>query len=292
MCDISISERRGRLVIVGTPIGNLGDLSPRAVAALAEADVVACEDTRRTRALLAHAGVAGGRRLVAVNEHNEQASVARVLEHLEAGDQVAVVSDAGMPAISDPGERLVRAASGAGYEVVVVPGPSAAVAALVLSGLPAGRFCFEGFLARKPRARAARLAELAGEERTLVFFEAPHRLAESVADLGAAFGAERRVAVCRELTKRFEEVWRGTLAEAVAHVAAREPRGEYVLVVDGAPPRIAQEVSDDVVVSALEACMGAGLDRRAAVAEVAAALDLPKRRVYEAATGLDPAGQR
>jgi 16S rRNA (cytidine1402-2'-O)-methyltransferase len=271
----------GRLVLVGTPIGNLGDLSPRAVEALAAADVIACEDTRRARQLLAHAGVPAGNRLVAVNDHNEAAQVRAVLARLDAGDTVAVVSDAGMPGISDPGERLVAAAANANHPVQVVPGPSAAVVALVASGLPAGRFVYEGFLPRRGKGRRDRLAELAAERRTIVLFEAPHRVRETVADLAAALGPLRRVAVARELTKLFEEVWRGTLADAAVHVGETEPRGEYVLVVDGAPAPPAPDEAD--VEAALRARLGAGADKRTAIARVAAELDVPKRRVYDVA---------
>jgi 16S rRNA (cytidine1402-2'-O)-methyltransferase len=270
--------------VVGTPIGNLGDLSPRAVDVLAEADLIACEDTRRTRQLLSHGGVSAGSRLVAVNDHNEAAEVRRVLARLDAGDTVAVVSDAGMPAISDPGERLVAAAAAAGHEVQVVPGPSAALAALVVSGLPTARFCFEGFLPRRGRVRAQRLADIARERRTTVLFEAPHRVRETVSDLLAACGPLRPVAVARELTKVFEDVWRGTLAGAVEHLAASEPRGEYVLVVGGAPPRAEPEEAE--VESALRARLDEGADKRSAIAEVAAALDVPKRRVYDVAIRL------
>ena len=204
----------GALVLVATPIGNLGDLAPRAVRELEVADVVACEDTRRTGRLLQHAGVRA-RKLMTVNDHTEAAAVADVLRRLEAGQRVAVVTDAGMPGISDPGERLVRAAAAAGHEVLVVPGPSAAIAALVASGLPTGRFVFEGFLPRKGSARTERVRSLATETRTVVLYEAPHRIARTLADLAAAFGGDRRVAVARELTKLHEEVWRGTLDSAV-----------------------------------------------------------------------------
>lgn len=273
------------LVVVGTPIGNLGDLSPRAVETLRDADVIACEDTRRVRQLLSAAGVSAGGRLMAVNDHNEAAAVRGVLERLASGQTVAVVSDAGMPAVSDPGERLVAAASAAGHAVQVVPGPSAVVAALVVSGLPAGRFAFEGFLPRKGRARTDRLAEVAADRRTAVVFEAPRRVRETVADLLDVCGPERRVAIARELTKRFEEVWRGTLEEAVAHVVESEPRGEYVLVIDGAPERPAPSSSE--VESALRDAMASGADKRSAVAAVAARLDVPKRQVYEAAIRLE-----
>ncbi len=277
-------SRGGTLVLVATPIGNLGDLPPRAVRALAEADTIACEDTRRTRQLLSHAEVEGGNRLIAVNDHSEAAQVRTILARLDAGQRVALVTDAGMPAISDPGQRLVAAVAAAGHRVEVVPGPSAALAALVVSGLPTARFCFEGFLPRKGRARAERLAELATERRTIVLFEAPHRVRQTVADLAEALGPVRRVAVARELTKAFEEVWRGTLEGAVGHLAAREPRGEYVLVLAGAPapgPPTADTVED-----ALRARMEAGEDKRSAIAAVAAELGVPKRQVYEAALQL------
>jgi len=272
------------LVVVGTPIGNLGDLSPRAVEALRAADVIACEDTRRVRQLLSASGVAAGNRLVAVNDHNEAAAVGGVLERLDGGATVAVVSDAGMPGLSDPGERLVAAASAAGHTVQVVPGPSAAIAALVVSGLPARRFSFEGFLPRKGRARSERLAEIAGDRRTTVVFEAPQRVRETVADLSAACGPLRRVAIARELTKVHESVWRGTLAGAVEHLSETAPRGEYVVVVDAAPPPARAAPSE--VESALRAAMASGTDKRTAVASVAAQLDVPKREVYEAAIRL------
>lgn len=274
----------GVLVLVGTPIGNLGDLSPRAVEVLRTADVIACEDTRRTRQLLTAAGVPAGGRLMAVHDHNEAAQVGEVLRRLEAGQQVAVVTDAGMPGISDPGERLVAAAAGAGHRVDVVPGPSAAVAALVLSGLPTGRWCFDGFLPRKGRDRSRRLAELAVERRTTVIFESPRRVQATVADLAGAVGGERRVAVARELTKKFEELWRGTLADAVGHLAETEPLGEFVLVIEGAPDREPATESD--VDEALRVRLASGMPTRDAVAEVAAELDVPKRQVYAAALKL------
>jgi len=274
----------GRLVLVGTPIGNLGDLSPRAVEALTTADTIACEDTRRTRALLSHLGLPAGRRLLAVHDHNEAAEVAGVLARLEKGQRVVVVTDAGMPGISDPGERLVAAAATAGHLVEVVPGPSAMVAALVVSGLSAGRFCFEGFLPRKGAARAQRLKEVAADQRTTILFEAPHRVRQTTADLAGAAGAQRRVAVVRELTKLHEEVWRGTLAGAVEHLDSKDPRGEYVIVLDGAPPPDPAGEAD--VESALRARLEAGADKRSAIAEVTAALGVPKRMVYDIALKL------
>ncbi len=274
----------GRLVLVGTPIGNLGDLAPRAVEALTTADTIACEDTRRTRALLSHLGLPAGRRLLAVHDHNEAVEVANVLARLDKGERVAVVTDAGMPGISDPGERLVAAAVAANYIVEVVPGPSALIAALVVSGLSTTRFCFEGFLPRKGTARARRLAEVVADIRTTVVFEAPHRVRETVADLAEAAANTRRVAVARELTKMHEEVWRGTLAGAVEHLATKEPRGEYVVVLEGAPPPDPAGEAD--VESALRARLEAGADKRSAIAEVTAALGVPKRVVYDIALGL------
>jgi 16S rRNA (cytidine1402-2'-O)-methyltransferase len=274
--------RPGRLVLVATPIGNLGDLAPRAVAELAGADVICCEDTRHTRRLLTHAGVSGVR-LVALHEHNEAASVDRVLGWLGEGRTVALVSDAGLPAISDPGGRLVAAASEAGLVVTVVPGPSAALAGLVVSGLATERFVFEGFLPPKGGERGRRLARLAVDERTVVLYEAPHRLRRTVADLGAACGPERRVALARELTKVHEEVWRGTLGQAAERLARVEPRGEYVVVVAGAPPVAATEADGDTIAAALARRLAAGDDKRSAVAAVAVELGLPKRAVYEVA---------
>ena len=272
------------LILVGTPIGNLGDLSPRAVDALATADTIACEDTRRTRALLSHLGLPAGRRLLAVHDHNEAVEVTNVLARLDKGERVVVVTDAGMPGISDPGERLVAAAAAAGHAVDVVPGPSAMVAALVVSGLSTSRFCFEGFLPRKGSARAERLREVAADRRTTVIFEAPHRIRATVADLAGAAGGLRRVAVVRELTKLHEEIWRGTLAGAAEHLSTKEPRGEYVIVLDGAPP---PEPADEIdVETALRARFDAGADKRSAVAEVTAALGVPKRTVYDIALRL------
>lgn len=272
----------GRLVLVGTPIGNLGDLPPRAVEALAAADVVCCEDTRRTGRLLQHAGIRA-RSLQVVNDHTEDAAVDGILARLAAGEVVAVVSDAGMPGISDPGERLVAAAVDAGVLVEVVPGPSAAVTALVASGLPAGRFVFEGFLPRKGSGRRERLTAVAEERRTVVLYEAPHRVARTLDDLVEACGGARRIVIARELTKVHEEHWRGSLAGAVAHVAEQAPRGEHVLVLDGAPPPA--EVDDDAIRAALDAARAGGASNRDAVDEVSGALGVARRRVYGLATG-------
>jgi 16S rRNA (cytidine1402-2'-O)-methyltransferase len=268
---------------VGTPIGNLGDLSPRAVEALASADVVCCEDSRRTGRLLQHAGVRA-RELLVVNDHNEAQRVGEVLLRLSRGERVAVVTDAGMPGISDPGERLVAAASRDGFTVEVVPGPSAAIAALVASGLPTGRFVFEGFLSRKSGARRTRLSALVDEERTLVFYEAPHRLAATLGDLCEVLGGWRRVAVARELTKLHEEVWRGHLQEAVGWAAENPPRGEIALVVQGQVPSGPASSSD--VEAAVSQRLAGGESVRDASAAVAAELGVSKRQVYEVATRL------
>lgn len=276
-----MSAAAGALVLIGTPIGNLGDLAPRAIDELARADAIACEDTRRTGRLLEHAGV-GRRPLLVVNDHTEAGAVRDILARLDRGERVAVVSDAGMPGISDPGERLVRAAAAAGHPVEVVPGPSAAVTALVVSGLPTGRFVFEGFLPRKGSGRTERIGALADERRTIVLYEAPHRVARTLADLAASFGPARRVVLARELTKLHEELWRGSLADAVAWCAEHEPRGEFVLVVDGAPAP-ADPTDDDIVV-ALAASRDAGRSTRDAVADVAGALNVPRKRVYALAT--------
>ena len=269
------------LLIVGTPIGNLGDLTPRAREALAAADVVACEDTRRTRTLLSAAGIPmAGRRLLAVHEHNEAEKAGYVVRLISEGKNVALVTDAGMPAISDPGQRVVAAVAQAGLPVTVVPGPSAVVAALAASGLPSARFVFEGFLPRKGTERHRRLQALAGERRTAVLYEAPHRAQATVDDLLAACGPDRPVALARELTKLHEEVWRGTLAGATAHLAAVAPRGEYGVVLGGAPEPAAATDAD--IERALATHLGCGDDKRAAVAAVTLELDVAKRRVYEA----------
>src|SRR2546423_11552818 len=271
----------GALVLVATPIGNLSDLSPRAVEALRTADAICCEDSRRTGRLLEHAGVERRAPFLVVNDHTEVARTGEVLARLARGERIAVVTDAGMPGISDPGERLVRAAAEDGFSVEVVPGPSAAITALVASGLPTGRFVFEGFLPRKGSGRTQRLAELAHERRTIVLYEAPHRLARTLADLTAAVGSTRRVAISRELTKLHEEVWRGSVGDAVVWATEREPRGELVVVLDGAPA--AAEATDEEIAAAVHAALYRGLSPRDAAAEVAGALGVSERKAYSAA---------
>ncbi len=223
----------GRLTLVGTPIGNLADISERARRTLAAADVICAEDTRRTRRLLTAYDIHPPL-LVSVREHNEQGQAARVVRWLAEGRAVVYVTDAGMPVLSDPGERLVRAVIGAGGAVTVAPGPDAATSALLLSGLPMTRWCFEGFLPVKGRARQQRLAVIAAETRTIVLFEAPHRLRRTVTELAGVLGPERPVAVANDLSKRYERVWRGQIGAVLAELEAIEPRGEFVVVLAGA----------------------------------------------------------
>ncbi len=273
----------GCLVMVSTPIGNLGDLSPRAVEVLGRADLVCCEDTRRTRALLTHCGITG-QRLLSLHARNEVERLPQVLSELAAGKTVAVVTDAGTPAVSDPGARLVAAAVAAGVVVTAVPGPSAALTALVVSGLPTARFCFEGFLARRGSDRRRRLEALAVEERTILIHEAPGRLAATLADLAAACGPQRNVVVARELTKLHEEVWRGTLSEAAREFAVREVRGEVVIVLAGAGPP--PPVDQAAVLLALRRHVDGGASWRDAASAVSAELGVSRREVYDQALTL------
>jgi 16S rRNA (cytidine1402-2'-O)-methyltransferase len=282
-----VSEaRRGRLVVVATPIGNLGDLSPRAREVLAEADLICCEDTRRTRALLSAVGVParrdGRERLLSLHGHNERSRLERVTACIGAGGTVAVVSDAGTPGISDPGAWLAAQLAAAGETVSTVPGPTSVVGALVVSGLPSDHFAVEGFLPRKGAERRRRVAAVMADDRTTVVLEAPARVAATLAEL-AALDPERPVAVVRELTKLHEEVWRGRLDDAADTFGSHEVRGEVVLVVGGAPPA---EPADDAeverAVRAASAADPAGGPRQLAD-RVAASLSVPRRRAYEAA---------
>lgn len=270
----------GTLHLVATPIGNLGDLSPRAVDVLAGAALVCCEDTRRSGRLLHHAGIRAAR-LAICNEHTEVSRISEVLDVLAAGEDVAVVTDAGMPGVSDPGERLVRAAVDAGHRVSAVPGPDAATTALVMSGLPTARYTFEGFLPRSGRERDERLAAIADEPRTIVLYEAPHRIERTLDDLTAVCGPDRRVAVARELTKLHEEVLRGTLGTLELGTV----RGEFVIVLEGAPP--AAPADDDTVRRELRHELAAGASTRDAATAVARRLGLGKRQVYALAVALD-----
>lgn len=275
----------GTLWLVATPIGNLGDLPPRAVDVLAGAALVCCEDTRRTGKLLQHAGIRAPRLAVA-NEHTEYHRIDEVLHVLGEGHDVAVVTDAGTPGISDPGERLVRAAIDAGFTVAAVPGPAAAVVALTISGLPTDRYVFEGFLPRSGRDRTERLAELADEPRTIVLYEAPHRIERTITDLAGALGGERRVAVCRELTKLYEEVVRGTLDT----IDLGTPRGEYAIVLEGRPTDDTP-ADDDTIRAALRTELESGTTKKDAITAVAAATGTPKRRVYALAIQITAQGE-
>ncbi|MCK2213253.1 16S rRNA (cytidine(1402)-2'-O)-methyltransferase [Actinomadura sp. ATCC 31491] len=269
----------GRLVLAGAPIGRTGDVSPRLREALGRADVVAAEDTRRLRRLAADLEVEITGRVVSYYDQNEAARAQELLESLKEGRTVVVITDAGMPGVSDPGYRLTRLAVEAGVTVTALPGPSAVTTALAVSGLPSDRFCFEGFPPRKPGERSRRLAALAAEERTMVFFEAPHRLAESLKAMAGAFGADRPAAVCRELTKTYEEIRRGGLAE-LAEWAAGGVKGEITVVVAGHDPAAVERDPDDLVAE-VERRVAEGVQRKLAIADVAKEAGLPKRELYE-----------
>ncbi|MCX5256538.1 16S rRNA (cytidine(1402)-2'-O)-methyltransferase [Streptomyces canus] len=271
----------GTLVLAGTPIGDIADAPPRLAAELAGADVVAAEDTRRLRRLTQGLGVTPKGRIVSYFEGNEAARTPELVDELLGGARVLLVTDAGMPSVSDPGYRLVAAAVEKDVRVTAVPGPSAVLTALALSGLPVDRFCFEGFLPRKGGERLSRLREVAGERRTLVYFEAPHRLDDTLAAMAEAFGAERRAAVCRELTKTYEEVKRGTLG-FLAEWAAEGVRGEITVVVEGAPDKGAEEVDDAELVRRVRVREEAGERRKEAIAAVAVEAGVPKRVVFDA----------
>ena len=277
-----IGSMSGVLVLAATPIGQAGDAPPRLADELRSADVVAAEDTRRLRRLCADLDVPVPARVVSYFEGNEAGRTASLVDALESGDRVLMVTDAGMPSVSDPGYRLVAAAVEAGVRVTAVPGPSAVLTALAVSGLPVDRFCFEGFLPRKAGERAQRLATLSGEERTMVFFESPRRTGATLAAMADAFGADRAAAVCRELTKTHEEVRRGPLVE-LAEWAADGLLGEVTLVVSGAEPVAAVADDPDSLRAAVAELEEAGRTRKEAIAEVARLAGLPKREVYAAA---------
>lgn len=271
----------GTLVLAGTPIGDIADAPPRLAEELAGADVVAAEDTRRLRRLTQALGVTPKGRVVSYFEGNESARTPELVEELLGGARVLLVTDAGMPSVSDPGYRLVAAAVEKDIRVTAVPGPSAVLTALALSGLPVDRFCFEGFLPRKAGERLSRLREVAGERRTLVYFEAPHRLDDTLAAMAEVFGAERRAAVCRELTKTYEEVRRGPLDE-LARWAAEGVRGEITVVVEGAPESGPEELDAEELVRRVRVREEAGERRKEAIAAVAVEAGLPKRVVFDA----------
>jgi len=270
------------LVLAGAPLGDARDVSPRLAEALGATDVVAAEDTRRLRRLAADLGVRLAGRVVSYYDATEAARTPQLIDALLAGDDVLLITDAGMPTVSDPGYRLVTAAVAAGVRVTALPGPSAVTTALALSGLPSDRFCFEGFLPRRAGERRRALSALRDEPRTLVFFEAPHRLAATLADAAELLGADRPAAVCREMTKTYEEVRRGTLAE-LADWAAATVRGELTVVVGGAPAVRSADAADPAALAAeVSRREAAGADRKASIAAVARAAGVPKRVVYDA----------
>lgn len=269
----------GTLVVAGTPLGNRGDATDRLRGALATADIIAAEDTRRTRRLAADLGIELRGRVVSYYDQVEAARAEELVGELRGGSSVLVVTDAGMPSVSDPGYRIVAAAVRAGLPVTCLPGPSAVTVALALSGLPSDRFCFEGFAPRKPGERARFLAELAAERRTMVFFEAPHRIEAMLRDCVAAFGGARRAAVCRELTKTYEEVRRGELSE-LAEWATGETRGEITVVIAGAEAQ--RTLTPEELAAMVEREVEAGSSKRDAIALVASSTGSPKRAVFEA----------
>lgn len=271
----------GVLVLAGTPIGDVSDATPKLLTELASADVIAAEDTRRLRRLTQALEVTPTGRVVSYFEGNEVARTPELVEALRGGARVLLVTDAGMPSVSDPGYRLVDAAVAAGIKVTAVPGPSAVLTALALSGLPVDRFTFEGFLPRKAGDRARQLAEVAAEPRTMVFFEAPHRIDDTLAAMAEAFGADRPAAVCRELTKTYEEVKRGPLGE-LAVWAAEGVRGEITVVVGGAPPAAPRSLTPEELARRVAVREEAGEHRKEAIAAVALELGMPKREVFDA----------
>ena len=277
----------GTLYLVPTPIGNLSDISDRCRAVLADADFIAAEDTRVSLRLLNAMDLK--KELVSYHEHNKARSGPAIVKRLESGETCALVTDAGTPAISDPGEDLVRLCIDAGITVCAIPGPCALVTALCASGLPTGRFCFEGFLPMQKKERAVRLAELKSETRTMIFYEAPHRLGQTLEALAAAFGGGRRISLCRELTKLYEEYTRTTLAGALELLQTAPPRGEYVLVVEGAQP--VQNAPDlSAAVAQMQALMRDGLSRKAAAKHVAEQSGIKKSELYEASLAISEPG--
>jgi 16S rRNA (cytidine1402-2'-O)-methyltransferase len=273
----------GTLYLVPTPIGNLGDISQRMAQTLADADFIAAEDTRVSLKLLNHLELK--KPLVSYYRHNTDTAGPAILKRILDGENCALVTDAGTPAISDPGEELVALCAQSGVDVVSIPGPCALITALAASGLPTGRFTFEGFLATNKKNRRAHLDGLRREERTMLFYEAPHKLRATLADLAETFGGERRVALCRELTKLHEEILRTTLSQAVELYAQREPKGEYVLVVEGAPPVPAEAASPEDALERVAALRGQGLSLKTAVKQAAQELSMPKNLLYDLALG-------
>ncbi|MCI6729330.1 MAG: 16S rRNA (cytidine(1402)-2'-O)-methyltransferase [Firmicutes bacterium] len=270
----------GMLYLVPTPIGNLGDISARCRETLAQADFIAAEDTRVTLKLLNHLELK--KPLVSYYEHNKAASGGKILDRILAGETCALVSDAGSPAISDPGEDLVRQCAEAGVTVCAIPGPCAVITALSISGLPTGRFTFEGFLSTAKKSRREHLESLQAETRTMVFYEAPHKLLATLEDMSAAFGPGRRISLCRELTKLHEEVIRTTLEEAALRFREAPPKGEFVLVLEGATPAAAPAWTLEDAAARAQSLMAQGLPRKEAARQAAQESGLPKKAIYDA----------
>ncbi len=280
MSNNSAIKSGGSLILVATPIGNLGDMTQRAIETLQRADVICCEDTRHSGKLLAHFGVTD-KKLIVINEHTEYDAREEIVALVVSGSLVALITDAGTPGISDPGERLVTAVIEAGGQITAVPGASALTMALVISGLPTSRFVFEGFLPRSGIERTERLAMTTTESRTIVLYEAPHRLVKTLSDLTTACGAMRRVVLARELTKLHEEIWRGTLQDANMFVANTEPRGEYVIIIEPAKPPAPP--TNEELLAAIRAEIAKGVSRKDSAARVSARFGVAKRTVYELA---------
>ena len=275
----------GMLYLVPTPIGNLGDISIRCRETLEQADFIAAEDTRVSIKLLNHLGIK--KSLVSYYEHNKASKGSVIVERILAGETCALVSDAGSPAISDPGEDLVKQCAEAGITVCAIPGPCAVITALSISGQSTGRFCFEGFLSTAKKSRREHLENLANEHRTMVFYEAPHKLLSTLEDMASVFGADRPISLCRELTKLHEEVIRTTLGEAVEKYTQNAPKGEFVLVIAGAPELEAEVPTEADAASYVARLMAAGMTRKDAIKQTAKDLKLPKNVVYDAALQLD-----
>ena len=275
----------GMLYLVPTPIGNLGDISTRARQTLEEADFIAAEDTRVSLKLLNHLGIK--KSLVSYYEHNKAFKGNVILDRILAGETCALVSDAGSPAISDPGEELVKQCAEAGITVCAIPGPCAVITALSISGQSTGRFCFEGFLSTAKKSRREHLDSLVKEERTMIFYEAPHKLLTTLQDMAAVFGGDRGISLCRELTKLHEEVVRTTLAEAIEKYSDNPPKGEFVLVVAGAQPEQKEAATAEDAAARVAELMTKGISRKDAIKQTAKELDLPKNVVYDAALKMD-----
>ena len=274
----------GMLYLVPTPIGNLGDISQRCRETLENADFIAAEDTRVSLKLLNHLGIK--KSLVSYFEHNKAFKGEQIVQRILAGETCALVSDAGSPAISDPGEDLVKQCAAAGITVCAIPGPCAVITALSISGQATGRFCFEGFLSTSKKSRREHLESLKNEQRTMIFYEAPHKLLSTLEDMAEVFGPDRSISLCRELTKLHEEVVRTTLGGAIEKYTEAPPKGEFVLVIAGAEPAVEEEATADDAAARLKQLLESGLSRKDAVKQTAKELDLPKNTVYEIALNI------